>query len=384
MRFIDYLNIINNSHVRNPIYRIQFLRNEDNSIIDEYSADVVDGNGEININLNQGTRRSVSFTLINVANKYSYLFNNLKLGSLFSISLGFKNTLGETYYISQGVFVFTDPNLIGGLSDNHIEINGVDKWGLLDGTAGGILESTYSISRNTTVNEIINSLFALDIINTNFTVNIDNSIGVQEIPYDIEKEAGENISDILLEVASATNSQIYFDEFGTLIMKPFDYDFIKQSSHDFIYGTDINYIEASKNILYSNLYNGVFIIGDNMQDSSVPIRGYLVNNDPSDPNSAINLGYIRWKQITEYTEGIVSQDIADERCRYELKQAINKQSNIDINCVPMYHLDVNDLITLTDSRIGDVNEKYIIQSINVGIGVNSQMSINASRAKEWL
>lgn len=394
----EYLNLINTEHIRKPIFRVELLRYEDESIKGYYEDEIVNANGNLNVELSQGSRRSVSLTIKNIDGEHQQFFNNIFFGQKFRLLLGFEKTNGETFLIPQGIFVFDKINFDTNVSKSVVSFDGIDKWGMLNGVTGGYLDATYTIEKETSVMSIVSSLFALDIIDTSFVMNIENSIAMSVIPYKIEKDAGSTVADILEEVALTVNAAIYFDYNGVLIMEPFEYDFVKQSMHDFIYGDDINYISASKEINYSNIYNGVFIIGETYQastsDSSssttIPIVARLVNNDPSDVNSAINLGYIKYKHITDYTAGITGStyEIAEqkglERCRYELKKAINKQSVVSITCSPMYHLDVNNAITLTDQRLGDKNKKYIIQSISIGIGSTGDMSISASEATTWL
>jgi len=72
---------------------------------------------------------------------------------------------------------------------------------------------------------------------------------------------------------------------------------------------------------------------------------------------------------------------AYNKVREWLYQYTSYCENITIQCIPIYHLDVNTRITVEDSKSG-INGDYIINRITLPLDCNGMMSINATKAIE--
>lgn len=93
------------------------------------------------------------------------------------------------------------------------------------------------------------------------------------------------------------------------------------------------------------------------------------------------------------TQVIVSKDVFDrlsvldeETSAYDLLRAqlhefLSYNANINLTTVPIYHLDVNTRISVEDEK-SDIHGDYIIQSIQIPLTINGNMTINAKRAIE--
>lgn len=379
----DYYNLIDNSNIRRKVYKVEFVEKTDETPYATMEDDIVNASGSLNISISDGVRRTCSFTLKNNDDKYTELFSNLSIGSKFKLYLGY--IINDIpYYFPEGVFVFDSPSLVSSLSDNTITISGTDKWSMLNGTNGGILESTYVIEKGDILKNVIERTIVLDICGDSISPIIDNSIANNEIPYDIERAAGSSMGDILLEIAITSNANIYYDENGRLVVKPIEYDAIKGTLHHFVYGQDINYISSTKTLDYTNIFNGTFVEADNSQTDDVPIVAYARNNSLIDPNSIPNIGFIKWKQISEYITGIDTQQKADERVEYELKKVASNCSVLSIECIPMYHIIENSIITITDLKIGANEERFLVNSMTIPISIDGTMTIGCSKAMGYI
>ena len=67
--------------------------------------------------------------------------------------------------------------------------------------------------------------------------------------------------------------------------------------------------------------------------------------------------------------------------RSQLHEFLSYNENINLSTIPVYHLDVNTRITVEDEK-SDIHGDYIIQSIQIPLTINGQMTINAKRAIE--
>jgi hypothetical protein len=377
INFQEYLIYLKKKE-RRPIYRISLLRKEDESVYSTIEDYVQNNTGNLNVSLNQGgVRRVCDLNLINTNKRFNSFIEGLSLGNKIKLELGYIiNT--EEFYLSQGIFLIDSPSIISQLSNKYIQLSCADKAFALTGDAGGILESTITIPATTTVGDAIRALFTLPIVYEPKPLLISPLINNLQIPYTISKKIGDVIIDILKEICFCVSSYVFYDENGYLHVEPFINDYIKGSSYD--YSTEeYNYLGGNKKYLFNEIYNSVVVIGENTQ-LNTPIIFEAINNDLSDINSYPNLGYKKTKLISEYIEGINTQQKAEDRGNWELSLAVRKQSSVDITSIPLFHLNEDDLITLTDDYLNSNKERFIINSFSRTIGTGGEMSINMTKA----
>lgn len=377
-----YFNHIATQKIRHPEYKIELLHKEDDSVIGEITGMIEDGSGSVSISNQDGSRRSASFTLNNYQNQWKDYFQYLSIGQRFKVYLGYRIN-GDDIWFPQGVFVYTDPSLQSEGSHTVISISGNDKWSLLDGTAGGILDATFQVSAGTSMGKFINDTLKLDIVKDYVTPHIDESVFNSLTTYDIVHGAGETVADVILEVAANLSCYAYYDENGIFTMRPFDYDEVLSPIYDYTYN-DINYMGASKVLPISQIYNSVLIVSDNLQNAHSPIVAMLDNNDVTDINSVVNGAIRKVYNVTDNIAGIYNQKQADERARYELKKVACMQSTISLNSAPLFHLKENEVVTVTDPFLGCNGERFLVSGINFGIGVEASMSLDLVKTTRYL
>lgn len=376
-----YINYINTQTIREPIYKIELLRKIDETPYLSFEGELIDSNGTLTIGNEEGVRRTCSFSISNINNEYTELFKNIGIGSKFKLYLGYRIN-GNNFYMPQGIFIIDTPQMNSLLADKSIIITGTDKWSMLNGSNGGVLQVTYSAAAGSKLGDMISTLLSLDIVSDPKPPIIDSSVKDFEIYYDIVKPVGNYVSDIILEAVYSASCYCYYDESGFLNVRPFEYDFDKYPAHFFSDELDINYISSQRIYNLVENYNAIYVEGDNTQSEDPVYCAFAYNQDPTDPNSIPSLGYRKFKIITEYTKGINTQEKANDRAMWELKKASSEQSNVTINSVPMYHLDVNKIIALTDSHLGADGEKFLINSISIPISISGEMTLEVVKAKE--
>ena len=174
MSFENYLNIVSGDFRK--AVKVEWL-NPDESVNFEFTNDLYDINVDLNVNYQNGSRRTCTLTLNNDRNKFPVNFNNIWFGQKFKLWMGVYIDEKTPYYFPQGVFYISNPNEAFQPTTRTIKINGVDKWAFLDGTLHGKLSGTYQTSINVDLFEATRDLLLQpisgDIIREYF--DIDNS-----------------------------------------------------------------------------------------------------------------------------------------------------------------------------------------------------------------
>lgn len=332
----------------------------------------------MDISSDDGVRRTCNFKMQNIGNFALNVAQALTICSKFRVSLG-EYINGLPYYFVNGVFLFNDPSVTGGLSQREISITGTDKWAMLNGQCGGVIEGTYIVKAGSTVGDAIRRTLNLDIVNDPIEPNIDPRIENEVVTYDISKSAGSTVADIFLDIALNVNATCYYDANGRFTIRKIEDKRFLCVAHSFN-SSDFNYQSSTKKIAYSGIYNSVLVIGENIKDTKTAVRFELKNEDPSDPHSIQNSGVKKVYKVSDYLNGIDTEQKAIERAYYELDLIRKNYSTISINCATLHHLNEGDVITLDDDTVGEsATNKYIINSISRPIGTDIKSTMNVSK-----
>ena len=111
------------------------------------------------------------------------------------------------------------------------------------------------------------------------------------------------------------------------------------------------------------------------------VVGEAYDNNPDSPFNIKNLGYEIYYEYSggEY-EKIYTDDLANQRARYEIWKSTNIQNNLTLEMVFIPWLDINTKISYTDKETNETNS-YIIKRIN-GSFINATMTIEIIRFYE--
>ena len=107
--------------------------------------------GDITVNLQNGSRRQVNISLANLDGAYDYALNKIWFGQQIRLSEGLILPDGTDFYIPQGVFLVENPEeaFEPGLRQASYQLT--DKWAAIDGTLGGNLEGAYGVNAGTNI-----------------------------------------------------------------------------------------------------------------------------------------------------------------------------------------------------------------------------------------
>ena len=380
--FNDYEYLLKNPPYRQRV-KIEILRYSDFSVESNIEGNLVnDSTNSLSVVRKNGIRRTVTFSLCNimvngVANNVPDIKNNfLSPRTIFKLFLGLADEDENIYFIPQGVFLLEKPDAISNFAQSQITINGIDLFALYDGSLGGEVGNTITIPSGTNIYDAL--ILTLAKQKYPYSPILDSQYTNTKTPYIITIASGGLLSDILIQLAKAVSANIFFDINGRFVFSGDVLDSVKAPLWDFN-TDDFIYQGATNTYNYANLYNEVIVQGSNINDVEGQVYAAMVKNtNMSSSTSEGNLGYRRMKFISD--TNITSNDLCTKRANYELKRCIAEECDIALLCVPMYHLDVDSVITLTDPSINLKNERFLINSYTLPFNTGGQMSITAVSA----
>lgn len=136
-----------------------------------------------------------------------------------------------------------------------------------------------------------------------------------------------------------------------------------------------------KNFAISDIGKRTKVIEDNT------INCIFYSSLPKTDCSAIDIIEVNGNQYSakEDIENMISigtkQKSAFDTLRSVLHESLGYNNNINLTTIPIYHLDVNQRITVENYE-SDIHGDYIIDSISVPLTVDGMMSITARKAAE--
>ncbi|MFA7538762.1 MAG: hypothetical protein WCY96_07390, partial [Candidatus Cloacimonadaceae bacterium] len=149
----DLINALT-SPIRQYLTKIEWLDWTEN-IVSDYTVDVLDGS--LNISKSNDIRRSFSMTVNNSTGLYIPNGARTNMGVKVRIKRGIKTSSGD-YWWNRGIFVLTDPEAIHKSAEKIVNINGSDKWALLNGNLAGTLTETTEITIGTNIADAIQAV----------------------------------------------------------------------------------------------------------------------------------------------------------------------------------------------------------------------------------
>ena len=347
--------------------------------------------GQININYQQLVRRSCSLSLINIDNRYrpdqnAWFWIDRKFKLWIGLELA---TTGDTYWFSQGVFYANGVNCDG----HTVSINGIDKGGRLDGSLKtNMLDGNYVVEKGSSIATLIKRTLLLNagtyLIDSTFPV-VDIQFNKINIEEDISINDGEYIGALFTAVGDSYGSDIYYDTEGRL---NFVHSVENNSPDAYLY-LDAKYHFTDKNANYSasslqynyDVVNAVTVYTNvSAQDehgNDIENASYTAyNTNPLSPLNIYAIGIRKMEAVEIRYINNLTPDEMTQRCKeyanYLLKRKAMLQLSIGFNSIIIPHLDVNNVVTVTDKAKGLDAERFVIQSITIPLSAG-EMSIQA-------
>ena len=379
----NYFDIIRSSAYKTRA-RVSFLRSEDETPFGFIEGDIIDGN--LQITRHNGVRRSCNIKLVNEDKKYIPNPYGIWVNRKFLLELGVESLdqPGEVFYIPQGVFVMRNPTITSSNDHSVIDISGIDKFSLLDGQLGGRLDSTFIFEEGSDINADIRSILALSLdSNAQFPIDAKSPI-LQDLPldkstspYTLRRDLGGNLADVLLEINGFVSRNMFYNPLGHFVFQDDFEDIDKGSIWDYSQD-DFTYLGSTHEYRFEDLHNKVIVVSDNVDGGT-----YIAEAVNTNPASRTNINAIGVKIAEPIFDNVIdSEDLAQQRADYELRRVNALQSAVTIKSIPMFHIDVDRMVTLTDDRLRLDKERFVIQDINIPLRFGSEITVSAVKSSE--
>ena len=360
-----------------PRFRL-FVLNPDETINYEIpEEDIIINSGNFTENYQNGQRKSVNINLINVDGKYTPSINTIWVHDRFRFDIGLEFD-GQVYWFPRGIYILGNPSADHQDSDKQVSLTLVDKFAVLEGKSG-TLEATYEIPVGSDIEQAIMGILTLD-NGSGYPIDLkpiiyDRAFKGLKMPYTLSKDAGSTLGEMLLEIGTILNAEVYYNSQGNLCfinINETTLDVQKASLWDYS-DEDRDYGGATANYDFENAVNEVHVVGDNINNEI--FSAMAKNENPVSPLCIQRIGR-RIEYIND--SNIYSDDLAQQRANYELRKfgILKTTMNIQVSFNPL--LFVNNLVTITDKYYNLTRERFLIQSISYTIGNESRMTVSCS------
>ena len=357
--------------VRNTRIKVDVL-NFNFQTVNSLEGYVIDGS--ISVDATSDIRRTCNLTLaIERSNKMISPGGELWLDKFIRIYEGIDNPRdnGNTVWWNMGVFLINNPNTVYNVNTRTVSFEGLDLMAKLTGRRSGQLPAVATVvyAGSKIADVVKQTITQLG----GFEKYIIEDVGYT-IPYDIKKDMGSTIYDLLVEIRDLYSDwEMFFDVDGVFHWQQIPDGENEPVVVDFDQLNQPLVISDSIDVDFENVKNNIIVYG-RLLDSGEQVMATAKDTIESSPYNIDKIGQINY--IVD-DERIYNNDLAAQRARYELFLHARMNDAIVLEVVPIYWLnDVNIKINYTNEKIGIAGE-YLIKSLEIPLGISSSMTINA-------
>lgn len=357
--------------VRNTRIKVDVL-NFNFQTVNSLEGYVIDGS--ISVDATSDIRRTCNLTLaIERSDKMISPGGELWLDKFIRIYEGIDNPRdnGNTVWWNMGIFLINNPNTVYNVNTRTVSFEGLDLMAKLTGRRNGQLPAVATIvyAGSKIADVVKQTITQLG----GFEKYIIEDAGYT-IPYDIKKDMGSTIYDLLVEIRDLYSDwEMFFDVDGVFHWQQIPDGENEPVVVDFDQLNQPLVISDSMDIDFENVKNNIIVYG-RLLDSGEQVMATATDTIESSPYNINKIGQINY--IVD-DERIYNNDLAAQRARYELFLHARMNDAIALEVVPIYWLnDVNIKINYTNEKIGIAGE-YLIKSLEIPLGISSSMTINA-------
>lgn len=384
LRLLDN-STVNMNYITDVLHRPQYqarfrllVLNPDETIDYEIpQSDIIINSGNFTENYQNGQRKSVNINLVNIDGKYTPNINTIWVHNKFRLDVGLEFD-GQVCWFPRGIYILGNPTASHADSDKQVTLTLVDKFAVLEGKQG-TLEATYEIPVDSDIKKAIMGILTLD-NGSGYPIDLkpiiyDRAFEGLKMPYTLSKDAGNTLGEMLLEIGTILNAEVYYNSQGNLCFISINettLDTQKAILWDYA-DTDRDYHGASASYDFENAINEVQVVGDNINNEI--FSAYAQNTNPASPLCIARIGR-RIEYIND--SNIYSDSLAQQRADYELRKfgILKTTINITVSFNPL--LFVNNLVNITDSYYGLERDRCLIQSISYTLGDQCEMTLSCS------
>ena len=379
---IAELNELINSPILRPRYRIFLLHPDETIDYQIPDEDILLSGSSYSEQYQNGQRRSLSFTLHNSDKKYTPSINTLWAESEFALDLGIEKDDGSIVWKRSGIYVASSLTPSESVDSQTVSVQTGDKFSIFEGKAG-TLETSYEIPVGTDIEGAIKGILLSAKGNgypfDSKPIIYHSGFKGKKTQAKISKSAGETLGSILLELANQLSAEMFYNANGNLTILPTQETTLDIDKPVICYLNDENgdFSGLSFGLQMSNIVNRVVVIGATVNGKVYTATA--VNDDSASPLCYQRIGY-RTGQIVN-DSNITSQDLADDRAKYELRKQLILKSSVSVNISFNPLLSVNNLIEITDEFFGLDHERFLLQGVSCSLDYSGTMSITVSNVR---
>ena len=358
---------------RNTRIKVDIL-NFNFQTINSLEGKVIDGS--ISIDATSDIRRTCSLSLaVERTDNMISPGGELWLDKFIKVYMGIDNPRdgNNTVWWNMGIFLINNPNTVYNVNTRTVSFEGLDLMAKLTGRRNGQLPAvTTVVPAGSKISDVVKRTITQ-------LGGFDNYIiedAGYTIPYDIKKDMGSTIYDLLSEIRDLYSDwEMFFDVDGV-----FHWQKIPSGNKEPVV---INFDELSQALIISdsvdvdfeNVKNNIIVYG-RLLDNGQQVMATATDTIKDSPYNIDKIGKINY--IVD-DERIYNNDLAAQRARYELSLHARLNDVITLEIVPIYWLnDVNIKINYTNEIIG-IKGEYLIKSMEIPLGIGSSMTINATK-----
>ena len=402
----QYVRIAKGNMPMKKLCRLRFLNPDgstafsiDNDPMNRRSGAFV-ASGSLNVNLQNGTRRTADVTLNNVDAAFDYNYNKVWFGTEIALDMGVMLVDGTEFYLPQGVFRVVTPTEDVNPSGNSVHFQLSDKWSGLDGTLNGNLEASYIVNDGTNIFSPISTLLASDRgdgqsfdrespIFTEYyngktqALPDGTSAPLTNAPYDLVVDSDDGtIAELILQLCGMVNAWVGYDRSGRLRIDP-SQDDIDDADKPVLWRFSMDetqLISMAYESKISDVKNDYIVVGMQASDYSQPAA--RVQN--LDPQSDVNINLIGRRTKRESKPEFATQQICEDYAVWMAKRTAVLHKAVTISCSQLFHLEENGLIEIirTDKNPA-VAELHLIQGFSIPLATDQPMSITATSVNDF-
>lgn len=357
--------------VRNQRIKVDLL-NFNFQTINSLEGKVTDGS--ISIDATSDIRRTCNITLV-VENSENILApgGQVWLDKFIKVYVGTDNPRNgnETVWNNMGLFLINNPESVYNATTNTITFEGLDLMAKLTGRRNGQLPAVTTVvpAESKVADVVKQTITQLG----GFDKYIIQDAGY-EIPYDIKKDMGSTIYDLLVEIRDLYSDwEMFFDVDGVFHWQQIPNGISEPVVLDFNQLKQKVIISETIDVDFENVKNHIIVYG-RLLDNGEQVMATSIDTISSSPYNVDSIGQINY--IVD-DERIYNNDLAQQRADYELFLHARMNNSITLEIVPLYWLnDVNVKIAHTNKNVG-IEGEYLIKTLEIPLGVGNNMTITA-------
>ena len=357
--------------VRNQRIKVDLL-NFNFQTINSLEGRVTDGS--ISIDATSDIRRTCNITLV-VEDSTDIIApgGQVWLDKFIKVYVGTDNPRNnnETVWNNMGLFLINNPESVYNATTNTITFEGLDLMAKLTGRRNGQLPAVTTVvpAESKVADVVKQTITQLG----GFDKYIIQDAGY-EIPYDIKKDMGSTIYDLLVEIRDLYSDwEMFFDIDGVFHWQQIPNGINEPVVLDFNQLKQKVIINETIDVDFENVKNHIIVYG-RLLDNGEQVMATSTDTISSSPYNVDSIGQINY--IVD-DEKIYNNDLAQQRADYELFLHARMNDSITLEIVPLYWLnDVNVKIAHTNKNVG-IEGEYLIKTLEIPLGVGNNMTITA-------